>query len=243
MTADAAEHAAGVPVPHSTYSNQAKTATVVTLPDFYGSVIARNAPFHPAAEEITRASDNYAMHTLGRSWGQYARAMAGKFPLYAAYHFPDAAAPAEKVRTCADWYQWVFEFDDQVDERGPLANDAKGATRHGNMMLSIFKRSQLWTDGQSSRLREMFQNVWGRMKEGMNSCKAKLAALVLVSSTDSCHRRTRALRAPQYGLYPRHHQAGHSYPATQLPIAGVVLATAPQHCRRAAWLHLRFLCL
>lgn len=143
------------------------------FPDLWVSFVPRDPSINPHYDEVMRESNAYMMTTLGCTWGEYNNAMEEDYTLYAAIQLPNS--PADKLKTCADWYQWVFAFDDQFDEGGIFTTDPGRGIRHAQDMLSVFEdRKALWTG--NSPLREVYASLWERFRAGMTKDAADLYA-------------------------------------------------------------------
>ncbi|KAF2103158.1 terpenoid synthase [Rhizodiscina lignyota] len=149
---------------HIGQDSTTKKDLYAVFPNLWVSFVPWNPAINPNYKLVKKESNAYMMETLGRTLSQYAKPRAGKFPLYAAIQLPTASA--ETLRTCADWYGWVFEFDDQFDEDGIFIKDPEKGIRHAEHVLSVFSDDcGLWAG--TSPLKEMFASLWMRFKKGM----------------------------------------------------------------------------
>jgi hypothetical protein len=83
----------------------------VILPELFVHFVSKEPPINIYYQLVQEESNNFMMKTLNLNANQFRKPLACDCSMYAALHFPDASAA--RLRTCADWIQWVFVFDDR----------------------------------------------------------------------------------------------------------------------------------
>lgn len=83
----------------------------VTLPNIFVNFVTPDPPINPYYQQVRKESEEWVRMTLGYTKEEFRKPAACDFTLFAAIEFPTASL--EKLRTRADWIQWVFEFDDR----------------------------------------------------------------------------------------------------------------------------------
>ncbi|KAG4419576.1 hypothetical protein IFR04_007278 [Cadophora malorum] len=112
----------------------AATPTTVIIPDLFESFLSRTPKVNPHYEVVRDAALDWASEVCGYNQEGAKKMRQGDFGYFAAVSLPDASPV--KLRTVIDWFNWLFVFDDQLDD-GPLSLQKDEACKYIDGTLSI----------------------------------------------------------------------------------------------------------
>ena len=109
----------------------------ITVPELYCPFPAR---INGHAETVSAHTSDWArQHGLLTEPRISARYVSGKYGLLAARNHPDA--PLDRLAVIADWYGWLFVFDDMGDDTW-IGTSAAGLRARADRFLEILERPQ-----------------------------------------------------------------------------------------------------
>lgn len=86
----------------------------------------------------------------------------GDFGYFAAVSIPNASAV--KLRTVIDWFNWLFVFDDQLDD-GPLSLQKEEACRYIDDTLALLDDTTPYQSKKPTQpIQRVIQDIWRRVR-------------------------------------------------------------------------------
>ncbi|KAH8756856.1 pentalenene synthase [Hyaloscypha finlandica] len=139
------------------------TAEIIKIPDIFELFMSRPPTLNPLYKNVRVQALEWASKMCHYNKQEVERMRRGDFAFFAAISVPDAEA--SKLRTVTDWLNWVFVFDDQLDD-GPLGRKEKAAEAldYIDSMAAILdgeNRSE--SDMSTQPLRNVLKSIWGRV--------------------------------------------------------------------------------
>lgn len=134
----------------------------VKLPNVFVSVLEQPARINSLNESnIPTETREFTKKVLKLSDGAYSRLVKAEFPLLTASFFPDANG--FRFRIGCDWMEWVFFFDDLLDE-GRLHNKPAEARAEIKAHLDIHEADHPDISPNDHPIRYMYQCFWKKLR-------------------------------------------------------------------------------
>ncbi|EON68031.1 hypothetical protein W97_07179 [Coniosporium apollinis CBS 100218] len=132
------------------------------IPDLFESFMSRAPEVNSHYYDVGEEAMIWIADICGYTETDRKRLRKADFAYFAAIAFPDASPT--KLRTVTDWFNWVFAFDDQLDD-GLFDHRKVEALQYINGMLAVVKDVH---SSESDRLRQparyCLKTIWQRLQ-------------------------------------------------------------------------------
>ncbi|KAG4431668.1 hypothetical protein IFR05_012851 [Cadophora sp. M221] len=142
------------------------TPTNVIIPDLFESFMSRAPKVNPQYGVVRGAALVWASEVCGYNEEETKKMRQGDFGYFAAVALPDASPV--KLRTVIDWFNWLFVFDDQLDD-GPLSFQKEEACRYIDGTLALLDDTIPYQSNRSIQpIQKVIQDIWRRVRGDFN---------------------------------------------------------------------------
>ncbi|KAI9046800.1 hypothetical protein LZ554_008882 [Drepanopeziza brunnea f. sp. 'monogermtubi'] len=134
----------------------------VVIPDLFESFLSRAPKVNPQFETVRDEALAWASEKCGYNEDETKRMRQGDLGYFAAVSLPEA--DPFKLRTVIDWFNWLFVFDDQLDD-GPLSLQKEEACRYIDGTLALLNGSPSEQYGAIQPIQQVIHDIWKRVRE------------------------------------------------------------------------------
>ncbi|KAI9698650.1 MAG: hypothetical protein M1836_003760 [Candelina mexicana] len=139
----------------------------LTLPDMFISFLAQPLVLNPQYEKKKAESEAWMSERLEYTDKERTKRAHADFAYCMSVFAPDAGP--DELRTLCDWFQFVFDFDDQFDN-GPMKNDPDKALKEiKSIIATMDSTGPKGASPQGSPLVEVFRSIWHRIATGTST--------------------------------------------------------------------------
>ncbi|KUJ19990.1 terpenoid synthase [Mollisia scopiformis] len=172
---------------------------IIKIPDLFELFMSRTPTVNPFYEHVKDQALEWATDICHYNTQEAERMRRGDFAYFAAVSVPDA--DTNKLRTVNDWLNWVFVFDDQLDD-GHFSRNGKTveAFEYIDSMIAVLDgETRPESDLSTQALRDVLKSIWERVngdpdcaddaklrwKQNMTSYLAALRASMTYEPSDN----------------------------------------------------------
>ncbi|KAH9218184.1 isoprenoid synthase domain-containing protein [Leptodontidium sp. 2 PMI_412] len=133
---------------------------MIVIPDIFESFMSRDPERNIHYNEIGEESLQWTIKTCGYNEREADRMRRGDFAYFAAVTVPDSNK--QGLRIVADWLNWVFVFDDQLDD-GPLGVLEDEARHYIDCTLAMLEESTVDRNAVQP-IQWVLRDIWNRVQ-------------------------------------------------------------------------------